>query len=307
AAAAQTTANTGVANAAAAQTTANAANAAAAAAQTTANNAATSAAVVMGFAQSIDARVTQQEVELQYLQVNSTPSGNNAPASDGNARPDAAPPVAASATGSDAIAIGSASVAAGANSVAIGVGANASQANTTALGVGATTTRAGQVKLGGAGSSVSVGDIVQSTAAQSGTTEVMTVDASGTIGRDTTIRPMLTMHNTQISAMQALSATHTMQIAELQSGQNRLTDMVARNNSEARGGIAAAVALTPASMPSVAGRTAYTVNFGVFHDETAIGASFAHRFDTEKPMALTAGFSSSGNESVGRIGIAGEF
>jgi trimeric autotransporter adhesin len=38
---------------------------------------------------------------------------------------------------------------------------------------------------------VTVGNIAASTAAQAGLNDVMTVDASGTVGRDNTIRPAI--------------------------------------------------------------------------------------------------------------------
>ncbi|MEK7661765.1 MAG: YadA-like family protein, partial [Pseudomonadota bacterium] len=276
------------------------------AAQTTANNAAANTTIVMGFAQSIDARVTQQEVELQYLQVNSVPSGNNTPSSDGNARPDAAPPTPASATGADAIAIGSASVASGDNSMAIGVGATAAQANATALGAGATTTRAGQVKLGGAGSSVTVGDITQSTAAQSGATEVMTVDATGTIGRDTTIRPMLTMHNTQISAMQATLTAQNTAIAGIDSRLGTLSLVVNQNNRAANAGIAESMAMANLPQANAPGKS--MISFGLAgHEGEAAGAfGFSHAMDNGNVIIRASGSYSPLSSSAG-AGIGFQF
>jgi autotransporter adhesin len=78
------------------------------------------------------------------------------------------------------------------------------------------------------------------------------------------------------------------------------------NRREARRGIAAAVALAPA--PSGPGRTSYAANTAVYRGEVAVSASVAHRFNTDRPFALTAGISySGGKDTAARVGVAGEF
>lgn len=99
------------------------------------------------------------------------------------------------------------------NGTALGAGAEARFAGSTALGAGTVTDRAQQMKLGGAGTSVTLGDLAASTAAQTGPLSLMTVDASGTVGQDTTI---LTGINASIAGLQATGATHTGQIAQIQ-------------------------------------------------------------------------------------------
>jgi hypothetical protein len=61
-------------------------------------------------------------------------------------------------------------------------------------------------------------------------------------------------------------------------------------------------------MPSEPGRTSYVLNGTVFRNQQALGGSITHRFDTEEPLAVTAGFAygSHANNLV-RIGVAGEF
>lgn len=258
---AQQTANNALANAATAQTTADTALANAATAQGTADTALVNAATAQATADQALANTT-------YFQANSTG-------------------LAPQATGADAVAIGPGSVASGARS--------------TALGSNAAATRDDQVALGGAGSSVTIGDITASTAAQAGPTEVMTVDASGTVGRDTTIRPA-------IAALQAASGAQALQIEALQQGQAQLFDLVNLNRREARRGIAAAVALSAAPFPSAPGRTSYTANTAIYRGEVAFSASVAHRLDVGSPFAVTAGVShSGGRDTAARVGVAGEF
>ena len=79
--------------------------------------------------------------------------------------------------------------ASGASATALGANSSATFAGSTAIGTGASTTAVNQVSLGGTGSSVRVGDIVSSTAAQTGSVWVATVDAGGTLGRNTALIP----------------------------------------------------------------------------------------------------------------------
>jgi len=89
---------------------------------------------------------------------------------------------------------------------------------------------------------------------------------------------------------------------------NALGQAVARSNREARQGIAAAMAMTSASMPSMPGRTSWTVNGATFRGEWAGGIAMAHRLDAPIPIAVTAGFSySEASRQGARVGLAGEF
>jgi autotransporter adhesin len=77
---------------------------------------------------------------------------------------------------------------------------------------------------------------------------------------------------------------------------------------EERRGIAAATALATAPMPSAPGRTSWVANTAVFHGQVGFGGSIAHRFNTDDPLALTAGVAySKGGNSVAKVGMAGEF
>jgi len=152
---------------------------------------------------------------------------------------------------------GTAPVASGSNAVAIGNAAVATQANAVAIGNGATTTRANQVALGGAGGSVRVGDIAASTAAQSGPTDIATVDADGTLGRDTSIRPAIaslqatnTAQDSAIAAIQTLDTQQNGRLTTLEAAQSSLSGRVETVNRDANGGIAAAMALGGTVLPA---------------------------------------------------------
>ena len=79
----------------------------------------------------------------------------------------------------------------------MGLAAVSSGEGSVAIGQGAVATRDGQISLGSAGSFVSVGDIAASTAAQSGPTDIVTIDSSGTLGRDVSVRPAIASLKTQ--------------------------------------------------------------------------------------------------------------
>jgi hypothetical protein len=174
------------------------------------------------------------------------------------------------ATGTNSTAIGRGATATGTSSTALGAGATATFNGSTAIGAGARTTTANQVMLGGGGTSVRIGDIGASTAAQSGPLSLVTVDSSGTLGVDISTLP--------------------------------------RMRRDARQGVAAAVAIGYAPMPSAPGRTSYAVNVATFRGEQAVGGSITYRLPTADPIAFTAGFSHAGNRNnAARVGIAGEF
>ena len=201
---------------------------------------------------------------------------------------------AAQASGASALALGNAAQAHGAGAIALGNGAQAGHERAVALGAGAASQRAGEVVLGGADSSVRLGDMAASTAAQVGPTDLVSVDASGTLGRDTVVRPMLAQHEQRIGS------------AEARLG--RIESQMAADRRDARRGIAAAAALAHAPMPSQPGSVTYAANLAGDRTQSAVGASVAWRLRTATPMAITGGLSYGGVRSaVVRVGVAGEF
>jgi autotransporter adhesin len=193
---------------------------------------------------------------------------------------------APTATGADALAVGYGASAAGAQSTAIGQNATASYANSVAIGAGATTTQANQIALGTEQNTYRLAGIgsAQSSAAQTGPVRFVTSDASGNLALSTfdpgNIDARILAANYQIESVRR----------------------------EARQGIAAAMTMTSAPLPSQPGRTSWAVNAGTFQGEFATAFAMAYRFDTAKPLAVTAGYSNSGGTIHGaRVGFAGEF
>ena len=236
--------------------------------------------------------------------------------------------------------------------------------------------------LGGTGSSVTIGDIAASTAAQVGNLAIVTVDANGTLGNNstiladfaagqavqdgrlTTIEAVNTTQDTRLTDVEGVNATQTTEIAAIKvldttqnqritateavnttqgtqitaiqalntvqdtrltavegvntSQSTRLTalenaqastfNLIDHNRNEARRGIAAAAAMTTAPLPSAPGKTSYAANTAYYRGKVAFSLSFAHAIDIGSPFALTAGVAhSGGSDTVGRVGIAGEF
>lgn len=208
-----------------------------------------------------------------------------------------------SANGTGAVAIGNLNQANGASAIALGNGASASGANSVAIGGGATATRAGQVVLGTAASTYTAPGLgsAASSAAQSGTTRFVTGDGAGNLGYSP-------FGPTDIAALGTRTAGLEAAQAALGGRVDSLLDLARIDRRDARKGIAAAVAIGNAPMPSAPGRTSYVLNGAVFRGEYALGGSIMHRLGGESPIAVTAGFSYAGNRNnAARVGVAGEF
>jgi autotransporter adhesin len=82
----------------------------------------------------------------------------------------------------------------------------------------------------------------------------------------------------------------------------------AHDRRDSRQGIAAALAMGSASMPSGPGRTSYAVNGTSYRGQRAVGGSVMYRLNTTGVFAITGGVSYGGHSNTAaRIGIAGEF
>lgn len=209
--------------------------------------------------------------------------------------------VRAAASGAGAAALGRFAAAGADGATALGNGAKATFAGSTAVGAGAATTAANQVTLGATGSSVRVGDIAASTAAQSGAIAVATVDENGTLGRDTSMFAAL-------GALQTSVASQATALASLDGRVDALFDLRNQDREDFKRGVAAAVAMGQASMPSAPGRTAYVLHGATFRGEFAVGGSILHRLGGDVPVAIGAGFSFAGRDNNAfRLGVAGEF
>lgn len=192
----------------------------------------------------------------------------------------------ASAAGNDAMAAGYGARADGARSTAIGTQAQASGEESVAIGAGAVATRPRQVAIGTAASTYSLPGVASaaSRAAQSGPTQVVTTDAAGNL------------------------AALPIDLAAIDQRIDGVAAYAREGRREARQGIAAAMAMTAAAMPSRPGKTSWNGNTATYKGEWAVGFAVAHRLDVAIPVAINAGVSLAGNSFGGaRMGLSGEF
>ncbi|RYE32023.1 MAG: hypothetical protein EOP23_13915 [Hyphomicrobiales bacterium] len=192
----------------------------------------------------------------------------------------------ASAAGSDAMAAGYGARADGVRATAIGTQAQASGEESVAIGAGAVATRPRQVAIGTATSTYTLPGLTSaaSRAAQSGPTQVVTTDAAGNL------------------------AALPIDLAGLDQRIDGVAAYAREGRREARQGIAAAMAMTAAAMPSRPGKTSWSGNTAIYKGEWAAGFAVAHRLDVAMPVAINAGISLTGNSFGGaRMGLSGEF
>lgn len=217
------------------------------------------------------------------------------------------------ATAQGSVAIGVRSTASGLNSTALGGLATATFAGSTAIGNRAVTTADNQVTLGATGTSVRVGDIDASTAAQQASSVgVATVDANGTLGRNTNVLPTIaTLQSGQASQGAAITTLQTGQlsqgsaIAALQNDSLSLFDLARENRSdirEANEGVAIAMAMDTPAIPAGA-KVALSGGIGFFKNRAAlasaislavgpmssVSAGFGYGFNSKK-IGARAGF-----------------
>ncbi|HVH48642.1 MAG TPA: hypothetical protein VM760_02015, partial [Sphingomicrobium sp.] len=100
----------------------------------------------------------------------------------------------------------------------------------------------------------------------------------------------------------------TSAIAGLQGEVDELFDMRREDRKDMKQGIAAAVAIANAPMPSEPGRVSYTLNGSAFRGELGVGGAMNYRLNTEAPMAIGVGVSHAGGKNTAvRVGVSGEF
>ncbi|MGN6095257.1 MAG: hypothetical protein ACTHP8_03380 [Bosea sp. (in: a-proteobacteria)] len=192
----------------------------------------------------------------------------------------------ASATGSDAMAAGYGARAEGSLSTAIGTQARASGSESTAIGAGAVASRPRQIAIGTAASTYTLPGLssAASRSTQSGPTQIVTTDAAGNL------------------------AAMPIDLAGLDQRIDGLAVYARDSRREARQGVAAAMAMTGAPLPSRPGKTSWAGNTATFRGEWAAGFAVAHRLDVAIPIAINAGVSLTGNSFGGaRLGLSGEF
>jgi len=212
----------------------------------------------------------------------------------------------ANATGTQAAAVGNQAQATGAASTAIGNLANASGANSTALGNGALASGINSTAIGqgsstaGFANSVALGAGTVNTAANQVNVGGRTIGgvAAGVLATDAV----------NVAQLNAAVGGINNGIAALQGDIGTLFDLRRGDRQDMRQGVASAMALTQAPMPSEEGGISYALNGAMFRGEYATGASLTYRLHTDYVMAVSFGASFAGNKNNGiRVGVSGEF
>ncbi len=207
--------------------------------------------------------------------------------------------VRALATGAGATSLGRVSAATADNATALGANASAAFAGSTAIGAGAATTAVNQVTLGASGTSVRVGDIAASTTAQQASSVgVATVDANGTLGRNTTLFG-------SVAGLQSTQATQATAITALQSDSVTLFDLARDNRNdirEANEGVAMALAMDSPTVPSGA-RMALSGGIGYFKNRAALASAISVAIGDMSSVSAGLGYGFRSKEVGARAGF----
>jgi trimeric autotransporter adhesin len=191
----------------------------------------------------------------------------------------------------NATAVGFESFAGGSSSLALGAGASATRANSVALGADSVANQANTVSIGTVGGERRIVNL-----------------APGTASTDAVNVSQLTGVSTSVTALQTQVAAFGSSMDGLGSQVDRLIDLRSRDRRDMKQGVASAVAISNAPMPSAPGRVTYALNGAAFRGEYAVGGSLMYRLNTESQMAVGLGVSSAGNKNTAvRVGVAGEF
>ncbi len=223
----------------------------------------------------------------------------------------------------------------GTNNTAIGAGAGSGTfddrraiSNSTSIGAGAQAVRDNQMAFGTAANTYTMAGIksAASTAAQAGATYLATTDANGnmaataftteelvaTVGQSTAAN-IAQDASIAILADGLIDNTNAIgeldgRVGALENNSAALSNQISETRTEARQGIAAAIAMANPGMPSAPGKTTWATNVGYFKGAMAFGGALTYRFDTPAPTAFSLGYSYGGGEShAARVGLQGEF
>jgi len=202
-------------------------------------------------------------------------------------------------------AFGDGAVATGLNATATGPNAQALAANSTAIGSGSVADQANTISVGAVGAERRMVNVAAGVAA----TDAANVGQLGASGAS--VAAALGGGATANAAGVITSPRYALYMGSFDnvgSALEGVSNFASDSRLEARRGIAAAMAMSSAPMPSAPGKTSWTLNAAEFNGEAALGGSIAHRFGRgDRPLAVSAGFSHSGRESAFRVGMSGEF
>ena len=173
----------------------------------------------------------------------------------------------------------------------------------------------GQLNAATAGISADVTALETTTAIH--TTQIADIQAVNTTQSNqiSAVQAVNTTQSNQISAIQAVNTTQSGQISALEAASlsmaesiDTLFDLRTSDRRDMKQGIASAIAIAPAPMPSAPGKVSYAFNGATFRGEYAAGGSLMYRLPGDTPVAVNVGFSYAGNKNNGvRVGVAGEF
>lgn len=253
----------------------------------------------------------------QYLEVNSTgvkpkATGEDAIALGENATANSKDALAvgtnANATGVAALAIGSGAKSNGAGAVAlgngassdgsltvaIGNGASAAKSGSVAIGQGATTTRENQVVLGSTSTTYTMAGLgsAASTAAQSGTTKIVTGDSFGNLAYST-------FTTADIANLQKSVADLTSEFSNI----NTQIEGLGQRARQADGGIAAAMALGGTMLlPDTS--VSVSFNLATYRGEQGFSGSVVARVRENVWISGGIGGSTVKRSTGGRVGVS---
>lgn len=203
-----------------------------------------------------------------------------------------------SATGMSSVVVGNMAAATAESSVAIGAYSEANEANTVSFGSTDQQRRLVNIAAGSADTdAVNVAQLKQ--------TNDQVAENSSAISD---VEAVNTVQGTQIAALQAAIADFGGGYAGLASDVESLFDLRKSDRRDMKAGVAAAMAMAPAPIPSAPGKVAYSVNAASFRGQQAMAGSLSYRLNSRAPMAIGLGFSYGGRQNNGvRLGLAGEF
>jgi len=114
--------------------------------------------------------------------------------------------------------------------------------------------------------------------------------------------------NQTLAALASTVGSWNADLSSIQGSIGTLFDLRSQDRRDLKQGIASALALGSAPMPSGAGHISYVVNGATYRGAYAVGGELKYRLNTPSPMAVGVGFSYAGNKNNGvRVGASGEF
>ncbi len=123
-----------------------------------------------------------------------------------------------------------------------------------------------------------------------------------------TVQAVTADHSTRLNTLDSQVAAFGTSLSGMQSEIDALFGLRGEDRRDMKQGVAAAIAIANAPMPSAPGRISYAINGAAYRGEYAAGGSLMYRLPTASPMAINVGISHAGSKNTGvRVGVAGEF